>query len=180
MSPRPPPKKGESMEAYHMSSIDHPVGRILHGNGRAKVAVEIEEALERHRPPDCLDRLNSVYSMETPDFSMLGLNAGYIFKVEIDHDFQRHDAYWIGQLQLAHLKPKYRGRPYVSAKWPDWTEDFVADCCTKYWRGEASTQPLWELLSKQAAVKERLSTAMVVASTTSGGWHVPDQPSQKS
>ncbi|RTL82847.1 MAG: hypothetical protein EKK29_15390 [Hyphomicrobiales bacterium] len=161
------------MDAYHMSAVAHPVGRALHGNGQPKVPQEIEEALERYRPPDCFDRLNSVYAVETPDFSKLGLDAGYIFKVDIGDEFQRHDAYWIGQLQLAYLKSKYRDRPYVSATWPDWTEDFVADCCAKYWRGETSNQPLWELLSKEAEVKEQLSTTIIDAASTSGGWRVP-------
>jgi len=159
------------MIAYHMSPVLHPVGKILTGNGRPKVEREIEEALERFRPKAYLDHLNSVYSRETTDFTMLGLDGGYIYRVAIRGDYQRHDAGWVGQLQLAHLKPKYaKTYQHVRNQWPDWTDDFVAATSTNYWTGVESNEPVWELLSVEAGVEAQLSNTPVMAAATKGGW----------
>ena len=146
------------LETYHMSKTIHPVGQILKGTGLPKVPQEVEDALESHRPPDRLSRLHAVYTVNTPDFSQLGiLNPGYIYLVEIeDANFQRHDANWVGLLQRAQkkLEPRYATNPYTAKHWPDWTDDFVSCCSNKYWAGEASQTPRWEFLSRQAIVKE--------------------------
>ena len=159
------------MHAYHMSPALHPRGIILKGNGSPKVEPKIEDALERFRPKACLSRLDSIYSRETPDFGMLGLDSGYIYRVVIRVDCQRHDARWVGWLQQAYLKPKVaKNYPLGARKWPDWTDDFVAATSAKYWAGVASDEPLWELLSPEAEVEARLSDTPVKATATKGGW----------
>ena len=156
--------------AYHISPILHPVGTILKGNGRPKVEPTIEEALERFRPEPYVSRLNSVYSRETTDFSMLGLDSGYTYRVTIRWDCQRHDARWIGLLQQAYLKPKVvKTYLLVVQHWPDWTGDFVEAVSAKYWAGVASGEPLWELLSTEAEVEAQLSNTPVNATATKGG-----------
>lgn len=163
------------MKTYHMSEIIHPVGLILKGNGLPKVTKEVEDALESHRPPDCLCRSNSVYTVNTPDFSELGIEAGYIYLVEIEGDFRPHDAYWVGQLQLAHNKSKHsQNLEYIAKHWPDWTDDLVSRCSIKYWAREASKKPHWEFLSTEAIVRKQISTCIVKAAATKGGWRLPD------
>jgi hypothetical protein len=165
------------MEAYHMSRCIHRVGTVLNGNGLPKVENDIEDALGRHRPQDCLDRLQAVYAVAIPDFHQLGLESGYIYRVDVGDHYQRHDACWIGKLREAHLKRKYSqfSETTIEGKlaktWPDWTDDFVSDCCIKYWTGVASEEPLWELLSREAEIKAQLSATIVQARSTKGGWN---------
>ena len=162
------------MRAYHMSPILHPVGRVLTGNGRPKVEPEIEKALESCRPTACLSRLDSVYSREVPDFRMLGIQEGYIYRVTIHGECQRHDARWVGWLQQAHLKPKVlKTYPEGAKGWPDWTDDFVAATCAKYWAAVPSREPLWELLSREAAVEAQLSETPITVAATKDGWPIP-------
>lgn len=158
--------------AFHMSPTLHPIGRVLKGNGRPKVSEQIEQALESFRPSDCLSRLDSVFSREVPDFTMLGLDGGYIYRVEPRGVSRRHDARWIGLLQQAELKTKYASAyPNSIAKsWPDWTDDFVARACSGYWSGAASEQPLWEILSPEAEVAAQLSDVPMSADSTRDGW----------
>ena len=159
------------MIAYHMSPVLHPAGTILKGNGRPKVEPTVEEALERFRPAAHLDRLNSVYSRETTDFTKLGLDSGYIYRVAIRGDYQRHDTVWLGLLQLAYLKIKHaKTDQLIVQNWPDWTDDYVRSTSTQYWAGSASDKPLWELLSVEAEVEAQLSDALVKATATKGGW----------
>lgn len=157
-----------------MSKTIHPIGRILKGNGLPKVAKEVEEALELHRPGDCLDRLSSVYTREIPDFSKLGLECGYIYLVQILGNFQKHDACWVGKLQLSQIKQKraWCHEP-VLENYPNRTNELVSSCCNRYWTGSPSPKPLWELLSRSAEVKELLSNGMVQAAATKGGWRPP-------
>jgi hypothetical protein len=163
------------MRAYHMSSRIHPVGTILTGNGRPKVAPDIEAELERLRPAACVSRLDSVYSRETPDFRMLGLDNGYVYRIVIHGDCQRHDARWIGFLQQAHLKRKHtRSHQSIAVQWPDWTDMFVALACTNYWTAVKSDEPLWELLSNEAEVEAQLSDVPINAECTKGGWRPAD------
>ena len=155
-----------------MSKTVHPVGQILLGNKQPKVAQEIEDALESYLPSDCLSRLDAVYTVEIPDFSMLGIEAGYIYLVEIeDLDLHSHDSYWVGQLQLARIKLK---NSFITSYLPDWTADFVSSCCNRYWTGIASQKPKWEFLSRQAVVKKQLSSCVVDPAVTTG-WKSPDE-----
>lgn len=156
---------------YHMSRIAHPIGKILNGNGRPKVSDRVEEALERLRPVNCLSRLHSVYSREVMDFTNLGIDEGYIYELSLRENSSRHDANWIGLLQLAEMKEKYKSKYIrVAEKWPDWTEEFVTTCGSNYWSGTPSEHPLWEILSPEAEVIAQLSNAPIKANETRGGW----------
>lgn len=158
------------MLAYHMSMVSHAVGAVLTGNGRPKVMEIIEDALEKHRPDACIDRFNAVYAVEHPDFSMLGLDGGYIHSVELVSP-GKHDAYWVGQLQMAQLKIKYGATLPVGMKHlPDWTDEFVAECAANYWNGVASANPKWEFLAPSSRVVCQLSPDLVSAQGTKGGW----------
>lgn len=162
-----------------MSKSIHRVGQILKGTGRPKVPPEVEDALESHRPLEIrLSRLDAVYTVSVPDFYKLGiLDPGYIYLFEIeDGDFQRHDANWVGLLQLARrkLEPRYAGNQYIAKSWPNWTADFVSYCSNGYWAGKASQTPRWEFLSRQAIVKEQLSTCWIDPDATAGWQSVDD------
>ncbi|HEY8161976.1 MAG TPA: hypothetical protein VIF34_06885 [Methylocystis sp.] len=160
------------MKAYHMSPVVHPAGRILEPNGLPKVDEAIEDALEGTRPKGAFSRPHSVYAIQTPDFSLVGMDAGYIYRVEMPEEFERHDLRWIGELQKAHWKPKHDHHPVIARTWPDWTASFVSECCGAYWSGHAfGDAPVWELLAPSATVDAQLSAYIVQATETRGGWN---------
>jgi hypothetical protein len=172
-------RKGErlglTMRAFHMSTNPDLEGQLLKGDGKPKLVEEIEDALERRRPSNCVQRLHAVYAVVTTDFQRFGVNEGYIYEVEAD-DWHGHDVCWLKQLELAHLKARYSAHYlYIAGTWPVLTDAFVDDCCARYWKGESSTDPYWELLSETAEVKARLSSTMVKADSTKGGWRPPKE-----
>jgi len=153
-----------------MSPKDLEIGEVITGTGRDKVDKCIEDALEAHRPCALRDRRNAVYTLKATDFSLCGImQPGYIYAVTSDDDQQFHDLAWIGEMQKALLKQKCPQYQHVK-KYPDWSDEFVEDCCGKYWSGQASDTPTWEALLKTCLVVEKLSDQPVDPATTKGGW----------
>jgi hypothetical protein len=158
-----------------MSRVLIAAGTEIHGNGEDKVDPRIEAELEKRRPENMLSRRNAVYVRELCDFSRCGIiNSGYIHRVRLIGKTQRHDLNWIGPMQKALLRQKYNGNlPSVMKSYPDWTDELVERCCTQYWEGAASDDPVWEWLAPSFTVLEALSDQPVAVSATKGGWTSP-------
>lgn len=156
--------------AYHMSPQLFSAGKRLAGTGKDKIDVLIEDGLESFRPEEAYSRRSSVFSHPIADFSESGLSIdGYIYEVEIPDDAQKRDLAWIGELQKARLKLKYPKLIHMQ-NYPDWSENFLKECASRYWAGMASDRPNWEYLSLHINIVKRLSLDVVQAKSTKGGW----------
>mgnify|MGYP000515968433 CR=1 FL=1 len=159
------------IKLYHMSKDKFSTGDAIFGTDRDKVDPRIEEAFERFRPTGYLSRREAVFCRDDADFHRCGIDGGYIYTVSSKNALQVHDLSWLQFPQKALSKQKYKDPfPFGMANYPDWNEKLLKDCSTSYWSGESTEDPVWEYLLPSAIVCEVLSTTIIDARDTAGGW----------
>ena len=140
---------------YHMSPNKLELFTVLSPPGKPPLNSTIEELLDRHRPNSSIPRSEAVYLSETVEASRHGLpyDEGYVHLVEPIGEVQRRDNYWIGQLQLRY-HPNSR-----LARLKDKTLDHLSDeeIVIRYFAGEASPNPNWEIVARSAKVMSLVS-----------------------
>jgi hypothetical protein len=136
---------------YHMSPKKLELFAVLRPSDKPHLDPAIEKLLECHRPNSSISRSEAVYLSETEEASRHGLpyDEGYVHLVEAIGEVQRRDNYWIGQLQARH-HPNPR-----LARLKDKSLDHLSDegIASRYFAGEASRKPNWEIVARSAKVK---------------------------
>jgi hypothetical protein len=137
----------ETQKYYRMSREKAEIGTSLQGKGTLHVGPEIENMLENKRPDGCIPRADCVFFSDTEDATKHGLtyDYGYLQLVEPIGPVQKRDNYWIGQLQLRHQKK----HDFEDVTIAHLTDEELAD---KYWNGEPSKKPNWEMVARSATV----------------------------
>jgi hypothetical protein len=135
---------------YRISKRKYAKGDIIRGRGKRPLEDKepfVEKILEQRRPVDCPDRGDSVYMREEREFSTVGVtyNEGYVHEVEPIGRVDKRDLAWIGVIQRRHHKNELLRKN----EYPTLSDTEIAN---KYWSGEASDNPLWEWVAKQAKV----------------------------
>lgn len=152
---------------YRMENTKRSVGYTFLRQGDPPLQAkwpEVEAILERRRPPACISRSEAVYVCEDRDFRHVGLpyHRGYVHEVEPLLPIEKRDAAWIGALQKRHLTPAQQQDAQANPeRYPrtnsDLTDEDIAD---RYWNGDASEKPRFEVVTKSAqvvSVDEQLS-----------------------
>ena len=154
------------MTYLHMSWEKLAVGKILKPKGSAHTAVD--PILEARRPPKSLPRKDSVYLGETEDAAKHGLRYafGYLHTAEPLGLVERRDSRWVGELQLRHHTNR-RIAARARRKLASLSDDDIAD---KYWAGEASPQPNWEVAAAGAEITGLVYDDPVRVRPPSTGW----------
>jgi hypothetical protein len=135
---------------YRISEKKYAKGEIIQGRGKKPLADKeplVEHILDNRRPADSPGRGDSVYMREEREFSSVGVtfDEGYIHEVEPIGKVEKRDLNWVGVLQRRHHKNerlRTDGFPLLSD----------SDIADKYWSGEASDNPSWEWVAKEAKV----------------------------
>jgi hypothetical protein len=140
---------------YHVSPKKLDLFTVLAPSGTPHLDPAIEALLDSCRPDSSIPRSEAVYLSETPEASRHGLryDEGYVHLVEPVGDVQRRDNNWIGQLQIRHhTNSRF-------ARFKDKRLNHLSDVemATKYFAGEASPNPNWEIVARSAQVKGLLS-----------------------
>jgi hypothetical protein len=135
---------------YRIAEKKNAIGDLMKGRGvrpLANTESQVEEILEARRPPDCPDRGDSIYMREEREFSTVGVtfDEGYVHKVEPLGKVDKRDLAWIGIIQRRHHKNDLLRKDVLVGL----SDSDIAD---RYWRGEASSKPLWEWVAKEAKV----------------------------
>lgn len=135
---------------YHMSPKKLELFTVLRPSGKPHLDPAIEKLLESRRPNSSIPRSEAVYLSETVEASRHGLpyDEGYVHLVEPIGEVQRRDNNWIGQLQVRHhVNPRL-------ARLKDKRLNHLSDeeIASKYFAGEASPNPNWEVVAKSAKV----------------------------
>jgi hypothetical protein len=165
---------------YHMSGKEYALGKIICANGQEKLPAEFEEPLERYRPPNLGPRRDFVYCRPNTIFDRCGIvSPKYIYRVEPTGKQRRpqvHDLGWIGPMQLASVRQKYKDKlPEGVKRLPQWTDELVERCCKGYWSGGPANDddPVWEYLFPCVRVIEVVSDQPVDPRLTKSGWPPP-------
>jgi hypothetical protein len=137
----------QTQKYYRMSRKKDEIGTTLQGKGTLHVGQAIEDILERKRPEGCIPRPDCVFFSDNEDATKHGLtyDVGYLQLVEPVGLVQKRDNYWIGQLQLRHEK-KHALEDFTIAHLTD------EELAEKYWKGEPSNKPNWEMVARSAIV----------------------------
>jgi hypothetical protein len=135
---------------YRIAAKKCAIDEIMKGRGKRPLADKepwVETILEGRRPADCPDRGDGVYMREEREFSTVGVTCdeGYVHTVEPIGKVDKRDLAWIGVIQRRHHKNE-RAR---KNEYPTLSDNDVAD---RYWNGEASDEPSWEWVAKEAKV----------------------------
>ena len=136
-----------------MSKDQLPIGTELCHFGQNMPPAEVEEILERNRPRHGqISRSAAVFVSESASSSRNGLpySGGHLHEVEVSEPATRHDNGWIGELQRRHhpnsaIRTSIRPFPGTDGL----TDDEIAQ---KYWVGDPSGKPSWEILCPSATV----------------------------
>jgi hypothetical protein len=133
---------------YRMSQKKVAIGTTLQGNGAPHVGEKVEGILREKRPDACIPRQDCVFFSDNEDATKHGLtyDYGYLQIVEPVGRVEKRDNYWIGQLQLRHNK---RLAALQDPGIAHMTDEELAD---KYWKGEHSNKPNWEMVATSATV----------------------------
>ncbi len=153
---------------FHISPVKLIAGTILRGKDIRHVSSQVEGMLNSSRPNIAtISRFEAVSMARRPDFVLFGLHydSGYIHLVQPLGPVQEHDLFWFGHLQLRHELNNTRLKDRSLKQVPLSS----AELCEKYWLGEASGQPTWECLSKEAKVIGYLCTERIRIAATKGG-----------
>jgi len=159
------------VELFHMSETRYGPGDTIKGNGRDKVDEVIEAAFAAARPQNSLCRRKAVYCRAVTDFSMCGVDRGYIYKVASKTKPEVHDLSWLKDLELALIKQMYIEKyPVRISDYPDLTDDLLTRCANGYWSGKNTDDVTLEYLVPEATIVEVLSDVIVEAAATVDGW----------
>jgi hypothetical protein len=132
---------------YHVSRKKLLLGETLRGgDGSGLVSSMVEEILERTRPVNCAHRSDCAFFSGSERASKHGLkyDHGYLHFVEPTGHIEKRDNYWIGQLQVRHTPSLVRWR---SPELGILSDDEIGK---KYWSGEPSQKPNWELVAPKS------------------------------
>lgn len=145
---------------YHMSQQIIPIGAMLRGKGKPIVDPAVEDILETRRPDNLIARPEASFASETDDVSKHGLkyDSGYLHVVKLIGSTQRHDSKWVGELQTRH-HPNPMMRKFCAAELAHLSDEEIAD---KYWAGEPSPSPNWEVAAEAIEVVSQPTAATVV------------------
>ncbi len=147
---------------YRIAETKHTVGQVFKGRGVRPLADrfhQVEEIFERRRPPGKLDRGDCVYVRDKIDFERVGItySQGFIHTIKPIGDFERRDLRWTGILQMRHIRDERLRKGHA----PGLTDEEIAD---RWWRGEASNEPDWEWVGKEAQIVAVETDPIVVSS----------------
>jgi hypothetical protein len=143
----------QTKKYYRMSQKKLELGKPVQGTGALHLGAELEKLLEQQRPDECISRTDCVFFSDNEDPKKHGLpyDYGYLHVIEPVGPVQKRDNYWLGQLQTRH-HPTLSWRQDLSIA--DLTDKKLAD---KYWKGEPSNKPNWEMVARSATVMEYAS-----------------------
>ena len=132
------------MNHWHASAVRLPVGTILAPRPDYEArwsAYGVGRILEDLRPEGSLAHRDAVFMCDdAQDCDNAGAHCEWLFGVEPHGVVQRHDMEWATRIDCL-----------VSDGWP--VEDpAIVELARRYWAGEASDNPTWELLAASAVI----------------------------
>lgn len=132
---------------WHASAKALPTGTILLPRSDYEArwdALSAGRILEGFRPASSLPHRDAVFLCEDPqDCDNCGAECEWLYEARPDARLERHDMEWSTLIDCLTSD----GSP------PDAPE--IAELARRYWTGEASDHPTWEILTPQATILSR-------------------------